>query len=148
MARKIADTKYLIKPIDYRLVALLIVLAVVVVFAFNMMLSSSPEQPPETCNDSADCPRGYICYIGISKNSCFDQSCVNYCATQPTGCEGELNTVGKYPGCSCEFTCVSDMNCQAYCQKQPHIMCVGQWNISGVYPDCKCQWLCTEGGPM
>jgi len=149
MAKKIAKMEYLTKPVDFRLIVFIIVLAVAVVFVFNMYMASAPEQPPDTCIDSAGCPRGYICYNGISKNSCFDQSCVSYCAVQPhTACEGEWTTVGKYPDCTCDFTCVSDMNCQAYCQDRVHIMCVGQWNISGAYPDCNCQWLCEQGGPV
>ncbi len=34
------------------------------------------------------------------------------------------------------------INCQEYCEKQPHVMCVGNWEISGIYPDCNCKFVC------
>jgi len=150
MARKIAKTEYLMKPVDLRLVAALIALAVVLVFVFNMMRTAPSEAPPSSgCVSSANCPIDYMCYVGISGNSCFEKKCIDYCNTKPpVGCEGEWMISGKYPNCDCQFVCTFDMNCPAYCEKQPHIMCVGQWSISGVYPDCLCQWLCEEGGPV
>ena len=49
MARKIAKTEYLMKPVDLRLVAALIVLAVVLVFVFNMMRTAPSETPSGKC---------------------------------------------------------------------------------------------------
>jgi len=151
MARKIAKTDYLMAPVNVKLVAGLLVLAIAVVFVFNFYLTAPKDKVPETCGYSSGCPIGYICYNGISTNRCMDQKCIDQCATQThAACEGEWTTVGNYPDCTCEYTCVSDMNCQAYCNSpdRVYIECVGYLNISGEYPTCVCQKVCDTSGPV
>jgi len=106
MARKIAKTEYLMKPVDLRLVAALIVLAVVLVFVFNMMRTAPSETPSGKCYSSSDCSSGSTCYIGIGENRCVDTQCGAYCLQQVhIMCVGQWNISGVYPDCRCQWLC-------------------------------------------
>jgi hypothetical protein len=105
MKRKIAKKEYLMKPVDWRLVGALIVLALAVIVVFNIT-KSTPSVKTESCYSSSDCPAGLNCYIGIKQNTCIDPKCWEYCNKQPhIMCVGEWNITGVYPDCVCQWLC-------------------------------------------